>query len=831
MEKPNMDLIDKTSLTPDFVPKGSSALKSVRGDNLKLIQDDDFDSIFDTDNSLSGVEIDDEYATILFPENALDDIERFLTTVDDAIILIDDALYRFLFVAKKEEIDAYMEKYQIPEHIAKGRFSRMIKCSLPARTMEVVKRVRKDRPYVLSYFSLRDRINLLYYLCSGDLMDGKIYEYQKNFDKVIQRFMFKQLAEIENLPDDKSKEQAVIKMSQRFFVSPSILRARINQFTKEPGKLKKLYYEVVLSDGSRANLFDLDPTKTHKIMGTVVVDEINQERDFSNLIIHGCFGCKNAKAPIILPRYIQGDLDLFGYKFKNITRIPDGVKIVDLSYFVKSFTDLNKMEFPNTILEVRVARSVINNALKNPEELKQVRDFIDKYSTKDKTVEVWDTKYRVSLNDMLFKEKEENKPQKQEKTVKKPEVQKNKIMQKTDDWLTREEIVDILSQDERFVDIDGWDRLIKRVVKHGVSITEYRLFNNQSVLCVHKDNIEKVARTLLQIIQEDLARTEKKAQQQNAEIKTEGSKQKPIKLKNNKQSKVVHIEKYIQRSAWKGICSSCNDGTNLLQSMLESVSKINTDFTKQKHGDPVQYIDENGKECSLADIRVKSGKAAAQRLGVSGKDNKRRVIWTYNPEDNIMVAIDFFVSHGKGKLEDTYNKIAIPNAAKGYLMDGKTFVDKNLVKSGDFLKVSDLLDDIKSDKTDNYAEQEELLEPAQDQQEIEVVQDDENVVVGNQDLIAETPVISQEKEPKQPQAPVQNLDVNKEANHYRPRRCYSLVDVKLEEARIQSLIKSLDEEIRRLSREMCHQQNPNEQLKIANNIKELIKQKIRCIGK
>ena len=464
-------------------------------------------------------------------------------------------------------------------------------------------------------------------------------------------------------------------------------------------------------------------------------------------------------------------------------------------------------------------------------ELDTLHSLLEQVANLALNVEVWDTKYRVSLNDMLFKEKEENKPQKQEKTVKKPEVQKNKIMQKTDDWLTREEIVDILSQDERFVDIDGWDRLIKRVVKHGVSITEYRLFNNQSVLCVHKDNIEKVARTLLQIIQEDLARTEKKAQQQNAEIKTEGSKQKPIKLKNNKQSKVVHIEKYIQRSAWKGICSSCNDGTNLLQSMLESVSKINTDFTKQKHGDPVQYIDENGKECSLADIRVKSGKAAAQRLGVSGKDNKRRVIWTYNPEDNIMVAIDFFVSHGKGKLEDTYNKIAIPNAAKGYLMDGKTFVDKNLVKSGDFLKVSDLLDDIKSDKTDNYAEQEELLEPAQDQQEIEVVQDDENVVVGNQDLIAETPVISQEKEPKQPQAPVQNLDVNKEANHYRPRRCYSLVDVKLEEARIQSLIKSLDEEIRRLSREMCHQQNPNEQLKIANNIKELIKQKIRCIGK
>ena len=91
MEKTDMDLFNDGSFTPDFVPKGSSALKSVRGDNLKLIQDDDFDSIFNTDNSLSDVEIDDEYATILFPENALDDIERFLTTVDDTIILIDDA--------------------------------------------------------------------------------------------------------------------------------------------------------------------------------------------------------------------------------------------------------------------------------------------------------------------------------------------------------------------------------------------------------------------------------------------------------------------------------------------------------------------------------------------------------------------------------------------------------------------------------------------------------------------------------------------------------------------------------------------------------------------
>lgn len=226
----------------------------------------------------------------------------------------------------------------------------------------------------------------------------------------------------------------------------------------------------------------------------------------------------------------------------------------------------------------------------------------------------------------------------------------------------------------------------------------------------------------------------------------------------------------------------------------------------------------------MSRTKTKGGKAATQAL--ESKDN-RRIVWTINPTDKIMVATAFFKQHDKGNQANDYNSIALPNAAKGYLMDGKTVVNQELVQSDEFLKVSDLLEQYKSEKTNS------------DKEEIKPVIEPEPVVKPEPKTATKSkPESKQIIHTESFQVAKQKIDTPKidlttigktsARKHY---TVHNLVDVKAVEAEINALIAGIDREIKQLSIEMGKQKDsPSEQLKTVKLITKLINDKINLMG-
>lgn len=695
--------------------------------------------------------------------------------------------------------------------------------------------------FVKNTLSLREKINFMYFLCANDIDNPVSKPAEAYFKKTCKHFILQHIDAIKNAKSEQEISEIFDKFAKSFLIEEQMMTAKLSQMDTF-GKLIKsspLALPVLLDDGTYTDLFTLDETKEHNVMCCIDISKINQSKNFSNFIINGDFICESAKQPIVLPKKINGFLNLYKYPFiSEIKDIPDGATEVSLLYTVKNFSDLNKLVFPKTTSKVFVAHSLINNALKNPQELEQIQIFQDN----NPNITVWDEHEELSLQDAL--EQQQTQSQKPVKTDTIITSTKPDIPEKTSDWLTRKEILNICSKNDLLANVDDLDRLVKRAIKAPNIIKENRIFEGQIIQCIRIDSINNVINSALEIINEDNARSEKKEQnQKSVVIKTE-------ELKNqetiNKQTEIIDIQKYIPRNIWKDICDSCKDSDNLLYSILENVNHINTNYTKQTlQQSPVQYIDENGVKQQMSRIKIKSGKAATQTF--TNKDDKR-IVWTINPNDCVMVAIAFFKHHSKGKQASNYNAFALPNAAKGYLLDGKTFVDKELVKSDDFLNVADLMEQYKpenykiKDATKNKEQKTSKIQPeptpvvdiTPEPQPIEkkLEPKPQNLEPKPIPVIDVKPIKTVQQNDKTEKIDLSVIEKNKTLTIHKRFKIRNLVDVKAIEAEINAEIAVLDKKIKQASIEINKQKNlPAEQLKLSKYIEKLIQEKIRLIGR
>lgn len=544
--------------------------------------------------------------------------------------------------------------------------------------------------------SIIDRLNFLRFLYleldTGTTKETPEFIISRD---IFKQFMLAKITKIESETDEQKQMKMLVDLMQQIMFTEKYLETKANKFSNF-GFLPKTSVAICTKDGIFANLLDLDQTKHYELIHSVNVSKLSQPFDFSNIDIRGDFTCINQKKfAIVFPNKINGFFNCSGYGFE-IKRIPDGAKKVDLSHTcVKSFVDLNKIAIPYDICELILDSAIIKNIAKlfgtknsgDNDEIIAYTEFMQKHPL----VQIKNSGGCIVLAQELQKVSQ-NTVKQPAKTVEPISVTQPEIpvyTESTKDWILRKRLVTLLSSEEQFADVKNLDNIVKQVLARNNLIVRQQkmIFEGNTVPCIHTGDIDKVKELLSQFVNTP---TVAKTQAEKPAVVTTAV---ASEQKKTKKAKGIKFKKYMPASVYKQIDKACGKNTMLLISVLERIAMINTDYTTLQGDDPLQHVDKNGQFHNIQNTQHKYSKAAS--VSFVGLDN-RRIVLTINPQDKIVVAIAFFADHVNNKKNDQqYNDVAIPNAAKGYLMDGKTPVTRDLVQSGDYIDIAEKLKELK----------------------------------------------------------------------------------------------------------------------------------------
>lgn len=620
----------------------------------------------------------------------------------------------------------------------------------------------------------RDYVNFLYSWAENNIRTNEITDSQRRTEAIFREYLFLLIKDIEATKSESEKMSKINKIIETVIFDDSGMVYKINQFNNCLGRIKNSVppaLPIVLEDGTQTDVFKLDGTKHYRIMHQIDVSKNKIPFDFSNIDINSNFICSGAREKIVFPKSIRGCLDCSNTKldlFKG--DIPNGTTKIDFSRTVKNFSELLNMKFPKSVREILLSRSMLNATAKDLQMLRDFRQFQDK----NPHIEIWDSKHALSLQDILVAALNQIEQKRAQQNVAAP-VAAVKITDpttKTEQWLSRKEIVELCRADARFKDIDAdMEKLVRLAIKTNNQIKSgTKSHNGQSITCVHMESLDLLKQVMLQIYKTDAVRETPKPTTTSTP-KPQAEKKVAKVKKEEKQT--IKIEKYIPKQIWKSICNACGDSLNLLYSVLERINKVNINYATLTPHTPLQYLDKNKTKQIIPNTEVKSGCAASQHI--ENNDN-RRIVWTINPDDKIMVAIAFFADHvNNAQAMKMYNSVAIPNAAKGQNMDGIT-ITKDFVERSDYLNVSELLE--------TYAKK--------------IADKQKNNIATNQ---------SREKRPR----------IMRPASQTHT----TMVDVKSLEVQIENFISNLDAQIKRLAKDVMN--NPDDTQRQLRNVEEMQK--------
>lgn len=800
-------------------------------------------------------------ARITFPENVDHDvIAAFLILLNSSVMIPVNTprrnkslLNEYMFIVNAKTLEDFLNKYTSMEDINNdplvAKFYEVFSNTekqidienldeeTSAAFLETQKTAYKRLGYIYNSFStMRDKINFLYSLCSDNIRTMQANETQIETEKIFTAFLLQYIAAISNTKDEKIQNALLDRALNSVIFDFSGFEYKANKFKNHLGVLKfsnPLSMEVVLNTGEHKDLFNLDTSKKYKIMHSVNVAKINKSCDFSKLDINGDFICSRAKAPIVMPKSINGLLDC-SYccdNFLSNIKIPKGTKCIDLSGTIKCFADINDISFPKSVTELLVNTSVINTILKS--DCSEFNSFIKKYPN----IQIWDSKHKISLHDSLEQSRDTKTDTHTTIANKVMDIKQN-VQAKTDDWLSRKEIVYLFKQDTRFDNVDI-DRLVKRAINSNNTIpSQDREMNGVIVTCNPRNKIEDIKNTALHIIAED----EERAKQTKNTVTV-----KPIKSeKQTKQTKQkpVKIAKFIPKQIWKDICDSCKDSTNLLYSVLQRIDAINIDYTKQPLQGSISYIDSYGQVQLSPSLRKKLGNSLAQSVDENRSSDRKRIVWTMNSSQKIIVAVAFCEEHAETHKASKAYMTACKFAAKGQNTNGEV-IDKDFVKQNNCFNVKDLLQKYTQSKTETFESETQKNDdvinadkPVQKQTKIAPVKTSAKTTEQESGVKTVGHANSVKRPKSDNKTQLQKIDLS-QFNHDAPivkkrkrMRRATLVDVKALEAEIDAFITRLDNEIKKLCIQIEKQKdNPQAQMRILDKIKDYIQEKISLMQK
>ena len=637
--------------------------------------------------------------------------------------------------------------------------------------------------------NIRNYLNFLYSWASDNIRNQEMTDAQRKTEEFFKEYLLSQIKKVEQAKSESAKRKLIQHIIASVIFDDTGMSYKINQFNGNIGKLKSTTppsLAVILDNGAHADFFKLDNNEHYRFMNYIDISKTKIPFNFSNIDINSDFICANARAKIVFPKRLNGFIDCSNtdINFLSMDKIPSGTTFINFSGTVKNFTDLLDIKFPKSVYEIRLSRSMLNAIAKDAKKLQEFRQFQDK----NPNIEIWDSKHALSLQDILESALNQIEQKRATKQVTAPVVDtsKTKTETKTEQWMSRKEIVELCRKDAQFNEIDtDIEKLVRHAIKTNNQIkSSTKSCDGQSVICVHVDYIDLLKQTMLQLHKTNTVREPSKVTPKPTETKAQKTE---VKVKKVKQT--IKIEKYIPKQIWKSICNACGDSLNLLYSVLERIDKINTDYTKLPSDNPLQHIDKSGKPQIIPNTCYKRGNAAA--IQIENNDN-RRIVITMNKSEKILVAIAFFADHeNNAQSIKMYNSVAIPNAAKGQNMDG-VIMNNDFVERSDYLKVSELLQ--------TYGQK---------------------IANKQKDTIA--PDQTRAKRPRIARNASQQVTTQKpEAG-----RTATLVDVKSLDVQIENFIKHLDIEIRRLANDTIRNyDDAARQLRNVEEMEKLLQEKI-----
>lgn len=757
---------------------------------------------------------DDTIARLHFPDSISPKAAAWLLEHVNAIAVApinspaydpDEVSKGYNFIVRFNEFNEFINKPITPEDIlqddmATQFFMDMTNDSQKIKTVKSDPETSKNfwitREFLIKFTehsfdttdNIRNYVNFLYSWASDNIRNQEITKEQQKAEDIFKEYLFLLIKKVELAKSESEKRKLIQHIIASVMFDDTGMSYKINQFNGNIGKLKATTppsMAVILDNGAHADFFKLDSNKYYKFMNYIDVSKTKMPFDFSNIEINSDFVCSGARAKIVFPKRINGFIDCSNTDIKllGLDKIPNGTTYIDFSGTVKKFADLLNIKFPKSVCEIRLSRSMLNAVAKDASMLSEFRQF----QNENPNIEIWDSKHTLSLQKILTSALNQIEQKRIAKQVAAPVVDtpKTKTETKTEQWLSRKEIVELCRGDAQFVDIDtDIERLVRHAIKTNNQIKSCtKTCDGQSVMCVHVESVDLLKQTMLQLYKTNAVREPSKVTPKPTETKPQKTE---VKVKKVKQT--IKIEKYIPKQIWKSICNACGDSLNLLYSVLERIDKVNINYATLTPHTPLQYFDKNNKKQIIPNTEVKGGCAASQHI--ENNDN-RRIVWTINPDDKIMVAIAFFADHVNNvQSMKIYNSVAIPNATKGQNIDGVT-VNNDFVERSDYLKVSELLQTYRQ-KIAN--KQKDTIAPDQPR--------------------AKRPRIA--RTTSQPaQQPVAT-----------PRHA-TLVDVKSLDVQIENFIMHLDTEIKRLANDTVRNaDDAKRQLRNVEEMKKLLQEKI-----
>ncbi len=638
-------------------------------------------------------------AEIDFPENF--DISRAVTVLNmlDAVACAPGTIpynknqsnKTYSFVADKTQTKAVADKLKNKDFDdVQGK---LYNPSLSRDFDELHQKAQKNNIDVIDTNSKNntEKLNFLRFLCFYN-----IYNTPDSIDfRIFKQYILGKLAAIEAEQDESIQDKMITSLMQNLVFSENDLAIKNNMFA-DLGLLKfpnnKPSMKIFTDNNVYGDLFDLDLSQDYKLMHSLNISKLKQSFDFSNIEINGDFICKNQKKyEIKFPKKINGLFNCFGYGFA-ITRIPNGAITVNLEHAINSFAELNNIDFPTSTKDLIIKASIIRNVIKlldtpgDDAELAACKEFIAKHPN----IRVMDADGKTVLQPELQKPTPEKAPEIPEQSAQKAITQKPGAPEKTGDWLSPDEVKElVLTFHPEWQEISNFGRIIQRARNLNLDVRKQVMkHNNQDCLCIYRDDLEKLINNIQIILDKEINRGTKPKAHKTTDKPEEVKQQKHKKLKG------IKLKKYIPAPVYKKIEKACGDSTALLVSVLERINQINHDYTSLASDTPLLHIDKYGNHQIISNTDHKRGKAAA--IAIENNDN-RRIVLTINPQDKIIVAIDFFLDHvNNAKQYKQYNDVALPNAAKGYLTDGKTPVTRDLVASNGYIDIDTKLKELKN---------------------------------------------------------------------------------------------------------------------------------------
>lgn len=535
--------------------------------------------------------------------------------------------------------------------------------------MEQLAKSENHAPIAKHIKTTDDKITFLLSLCSGDMRLETASEQDLLSAEIFRHMVLLAIDKIK-------KEQDVKKIDEIFyqFVDNCLvdnLQQKLDRYKRLPTATPN-NSEVILNNGESVYLVDISPNKNpnkdkvYEVAHSIDVSKIiDKTSDFSNLIVHGDFICnkKKSNATITLPQYIYGNLDCSSCDtnlLKNVKNIPQGTKSIDFTHTITNFSDLSDVIFPDSVISLQLARYTINKILKNPVELESFQEFTKKYPA----IKVYDDK-GICLQDKIAQLSQpkivEQEETKSKKAVQQQVVDDSVLFEKTDEWLSRKDIITILQQEDFFksnnLDLDRLIRLATKTAK--ISSKTYN-----DIVCIHVSCFEQLKHTILEIIKENEQRSLSKQEENVSVVNAEQTKTQV------QQEKPIVIEKYIPSSVWRDICKTCGDGKHTLLALLQDADCINIDPTITPDNQ-VYYFDKNNVKAKASSFKCETGSCFTQSPDTHAKLGRKRIVWSVVHEQDtvFMVALGFFEEHsGTGRISKQYG-ILINNAKKCLYQD------------------------------------------------------------------------------------------------------------------------------------------------------------------